>query len=508
MSEAPATQTRAAVFAALGATLFAAVLAFVAFPPRSIWMDESWSASAAALSLFDAVVLTLRFDLHPPLYYVQLSLWGLAGRSDAWLFGNSVFWGLAAVFLLVSMAARAWGWRVGLAAGLIFSSLPMFGESVQSLRMYAFLMALTVAAWGAWRAAFGHGPYRRWASVGILLQWAIAYTQGAGTIMAGFIGLYALALSWEKDKSLSGLRPTFLAQIVFGLGCLPALANSAVRSLSGEGHTVAPDVATIVETLAALVSGMTQGPGLWLAAAAFLLLAAAGLIRRETRVITACFLVAPFILTAIVSHAFKPIWLTRLFVFVLPFIGLVAALLLDASMRRSRSAAAVLVAVIVLLGAVQTIGERQARVPRQDYRALAAAMQARVAPGDIVYAPRFWDYWATMRYAFGPQWGSPLAVQGKSTTDRWQAIYDRLGPVWLARLHLAPQTDRLEKGGVTYMIGPNVAASFAAAGRIWTIQPLRLDEPLPFSATHAPAETIAVPGLRLVAYERREAAAP
>src|SRR5689334_5094875 len=37
-----------------------------------LWLDEVWSATFAVQSPLDVIVATLRFDPHPPFYYLQL----------------------------------------------------------------------------------------------------------------------------------------------------------------------------------------------------------------------------------------------------------------------------------------------------------------------------------------------------------------------------------------------------------------------------------------------------
>src|SRR4051812_39175775 len=69
-SEAP---TSGLVLVALLAGALAIRAAFI-WDDR-LWLDEVWSATFAVQSLPDVIIATLRFDAHPPLYYLQLWLW-------------------------------------------------------------------------------------------------------------------------------------------------------------------------------------------------------------------------------------------------------------------------------------------------------------------------------------------------------------------------------------------------------------------------------------------------
>ena len=61
----------------------------------SFWLDEIYSVSLANLSGLGTVVAVFLFDVHPPLYYLQLNAWGLFGHGDTWLSLNSVCWSTA-----------------------------------------------------------------------------------------------------------------------------------------------------------------------------------------------------------------------------------------------------------------------------------------------------------------------------------------------------------------------------------------------------------------------------
>src|SRR5437588_10340003 len=65
-----------------------------------LWLDEVWSATFAVQSPFDVIIATLRFDPHPPFYYLQLWLWATISHSTFWLFANSLFWSWLAVLSL------------------------------------------------------------------------------------------------------------------------------------------------------------------------------------------------------------------------------------------------------------------------------------------------------------------------------------------------------------------------------------------------------------------------
>ena len=167
-----------------------AAIALAAFAIRCIgiggrWLtgDELWSASLSKDGMWTALVTTARFDVHPPLYYLQLSLWMLLGHSDQWLMLNSILWGTIAVALLSFAATEIHGPRVGLAAGALLAVAPgalYYGDDV---RMYSMLLALIVLDWYAqarWLSGTGGRLGALWM---IASQVAMAYSHGAALVM-------------------------------------------------------------------------------------------------------------------------------------------------------------------------------------------------------------------------------------------------------------------------------------------------------------------------------------
>lgn len=497
----PGSQRAAAPRPALWGAALAALsvlLSLVRFPPGSLWMDEVWSATSAAVPPWDAVLLTLRYDLHPPLYYLQLSLWGLLGQSDAWLFLNSVAWA-AAVWLLTWLTSRRHGLPLGVTAGLLLAVAPLSGVYQHELRMYTMLMALAVLAYEAIeRALEPHAPARAWWLM-VLSLWLIAYAHGVGPLMAASLGLYALLRA--LDLGPQRLRGMMVALIVSGIGCLPVLLNSLLRTV---GYP-RPTLGEIAGSLAAFIAGSgEQQAALVIGLVGFGLLVGAGTVWRPTRRLTAAVILGPVLLVAVLSLLVKPFWQTRLFVFALPLGCLVAAQLIRGLADRRRRLALGLLAVLVLAGAGQTVAlHRQAEL-QQDYRRAATLLQARVEPGDTVYGARIWDFWAVLRYLHGPRWGSPLLVQGEAAAGQWRrrlADLGRLGAPLAGLLGPGDSTDRLVLDGVTYVAGPGAPSTLAASGRVWVVQSLWQGEEAPLLRGHEVRETLAVTGLRLVRYE-------
>ena len=87
----------------------------------------------------------------------------------------------------------------------------------------------------------------------------------------------------------------------------------------------------------------------------------------------------------------------------------------------------------------------------------AARYVAQEFPGStLIYIPDRTTFWGIARYLVGPDWGSILAVQDPERSDRsetWPRLYARIGPDWLRRLGLLPETRYVSNGAMTLAIG-------------------------------------------------------
>jgi len=150
---------------------------------RWLWYDELLSVSFSAHGVWTALLTALRFDIHPPLYYLQLGLWALPSRGDVWLMLNTVVWSTAAVAALAYCAQRIHGWRIGLAAGLLLALSPAALAYADQVRMYSLLMVLIVWVWYA-QESWLSGSAGRFGMVALIVsQLAVADTHSAGLII-------------------------------------------------------------------------------------------------------------------------------------------------------------------------------------------------------------------------------------------------------------------------------------------------------------------------------------
>ncbi|MFP4147309.1 MAG: glycosyltransferase family 39 protein [Halorhodospira sp.] len=444
---------------------------------RWFWYDEMYQATYATQSMLDAILATLRFDLHPPLHSLQMVVWGWIHDSDTWLRLNSVFWGTLTVALVYFCGRRRIGEREALVAALLLALLPAAVAANQTLRMYPMLAALAVLTWhfsAAWlseqashRALWGLG------AAGL----AATYTHATGIfipVTAGFLGIVLIAAQrpdWPR------IRAWGLTQLAIALLAAPAMANSLVRSV---GHTAVPELTDIWTGLADLVMstiGVREGLGATLAFAIWAL-ALAAVIPMRARSLVVGYVVFPIVLVLALSYGVRPVWHPRALFYILPFIALGAGTTLVSLAdrlgavvsNRARMLKGALIGGVSAVLAIAVVLNNQIRSKGYDYPSAVTWMQEHAEPGDMVVAPHHANFWGVNRYWIGPRWGSVMEVQGWPGSERWQQLYERLGETWRKRLRLEGRTRSVTtNNGQEIWIGYREHSRFAEADRIWVV---------------------------------------
>jgi hypothetical protein len=215
---------------------------------------------------------------------------------------------------------------------------------------------------------------------------------------------------------------------------------------------------------------------------------------RKLRPMVGGFLLAPFGLGAGISYFVAPIWLDRVFFFTIPFLavtlghGVLLTGRFALRIARGRAArAAIFASASVSVAALAGLSLFQfGAVPKPtNYKAAAAVITSQLQHGDLVYIPSNVTYWGIVWYAVGPDWGSPLAIQGGSSLDcddRWCTVLQQLGPAWRRRLHLEPQTRVIVHEGVPFFIGHLIPTEALMAQRVWVVHNSNEPTPLSFNA--------------------------
>ncbi len=208
------------------ATLISCAYRRAAFP---FWSDEAYTVLAVrARDWTELLIVNLRNEETPPLYFALLRLWALAwgDSSEATLRLFSAVCLAATVPLVGWLGARLWSRPVGLIGALLLAANPFSRYYSQEARAYTLaLLFVTVALLGAYAYAQRPGP-RSWA-IYILGATAALYTHYfaafvvAGATAAVGLTLLAAALNARSRAAWAAAGGWALAQAIVLLTLVP-----------------------------------------------------------------------------------------------------------------------------------------------------------------------------------------------------------------------------------------------------------------------------------------------
>ena len=441
--------------------------------PTDFWEDEIIAATHAGVPLWQLVAEVVRNDTHPPLYFLQLDIWGWISRSDLWLTLNSVAWSYVAIFSLWSVAGRLYGRRVALLAAAVFAVSPSPTFLADQLRMYPMLATLFIWTFFLTVRLFRDRRRSAGAVAGLwLLQLAIINSHAIGFYAVLMEGIFALSLILAQPRERSALALWLGVYASLAVCALPWLVSGMMHDGNlGDGGGIGGVLNSLATTTIGLIA---RGP--WLTALGILAYAAAvaaGLSSQKTRLATWSFLIAPLALSALVSLAYKPLFKWNLFsTLAAPVIALnLAIAYAEAGERRLRSLG---VPAFVALLCLLAIATRLSVHISSGFRDRANLVLANYRPGDLVYAPQQPVFWGVAHYLAGPDWGSPLRIS-QPPSPQWRSVYRKLGPGLVRTFHLVPDTQMLESNGIKILVGNDSADQAAGARRIWLLTMPRAD---------------------------------
>jgi hypothetical protein len=297
--------------------------------------------------------------------------------------------------------------------------------------------------------------------------------------VSGVMLYLLLRLGWQESFRIGPLV-IFLS---LPLLTFPWVVNSAMREVS---HIGALNWTTAADTISDWLFGYGGGalkPNQWLGASIVSLAVVVAITvkqgpnARAARDCIVAFVVWPVFFIALISIAVRPVWISRLLEFCVPF----AALALATALLRAWDAAQLLPrAGLVACGLalwgtmVANASQQGALGQKMEFREATSFLIDRVAPGDVIYVPDFRWFWGIARYYNGTNWGNPLTTQDPvhiSASTAWDRVYAWLGPIWLERLHLVPTTREIVARQTTLVIGASPSATVAAASHVWLVGP-------------------------------------
>jgi uncharacterized membrane protein len=232
---------------------------------ESLWNDEAWTAWAVQPSDIRQTLERVRQDVHPPFYFLLLSLWGrTAGDSVFALRLPSVLSGMIGLAATYAVGRRLFDASTGMLALLMLGTASFFVYYTREARMYALLLALAALSMLLYLRWRDRPSGRRAASYGLSMA-LLLYTHYAGAlvILSQVIHLFSvILLRPQQNRELLTIRlavPFLLALILFALW-LPIFLSQMKANPNGP---LAIPVPTDWAAVAALVLIMTSGSWGW-----------------------------------------------------------------------------------------------------------------------------------------------------------------------------------------------------------------------------------------------------
>ena len=399
-----------AAVTAIGAGALA--LRVIALGRHPLWVDEAFS-----IKLITYVpVREWRFDVHPPLYYALLWLWCRFSTTDAWLRLLSALLGTATIPVMYALGKRLLGRAGGLWAAAFLASTWFHVWYSREARMYPLLvLGYTLALWGAVAGA-RDGERRGWivyALGGAIVAWCHALGVYYAAILAGLALIVPLGAAGSSGSagSLGSRGAWAIATGALAALCLPWAPFSLARGREvAAGYWIPPPqpepplfttlreftVATLPSLAVALRTrtGIDLAPflGVWLWMVPLLGVLGLAFVfggrpRRRVVWFLALAYAFPIVLFTVASLTVRPILLPRILLpTAAPMVLLLAAGVVAVPRRWGRMVAGLVVASVLLLGAVY--GLRHAHDFREGWRAASEYLQARVRPGDVLFDAR------------------------------------------------------------------------------------------------------------------------
>jgi NADH:ubiquinone oxidoreductase subunit 6 (subunit J) len=361
---------------------------------------------------------------------------------------------------------------------------PQVVSASVGLRMYAMIPALAVGGWWLNYKLLTSSERRWWPWICLIgLQLALGYSHAIAIYFVAWIAL-AAAVQAMVDKTSSCWRRWFAVQAIAGVLLLPLMVSAIIRiSMPGQSDVGGNnDPGSPLSHFGGMVSGwgLNSELGTTLGAALYAMALVLGLWNKRTRTMTGAVLVGPYAFAAIIAYFVAPMFKTPVYsAMLMPF----ACLVLGGGLMALKGKAGPIIAVIVLTIMVASVFPASARLLDRvsPYKPLAVELARRVLPGDVVVVAKPYLYWAVMRYAVGPNWGSAFEVL-PALNENWKKLVDKLGPDLASALKLKPKTDHVVHAGVTYVIGDDATRDSATAHRVWIVERIRY--PIPVRLMH------------------------
>jgi uncharacterized membrane protein len=374
---------------------------------ESLWWDEGCSVAYTELPLSDIPYEVSRIDIHPPGYYILLTLWAQVSMSPLWLKMLSLALYSGAVLGTYMSANELWRNRpkATLTAGLVAIS-PLAFYSSHEIRMYAML--LFGAAWTFYLLL--RFERRRELSIGALLALSSAVTLSAhyyGIVLICSLLVLVLVLTKASAKE----RLVSAAPMVLGAAAFMAFwwehmlyeMEHSIASATLSAYTLPLGLAQVFGYPLRINMSTADRAGAVLLAYAIIciaLLTRPALARMlRARVVQA--LIVQFGVFVVAGLFIPGIFNDRFSIVLVPTIALSVAEALDSAgacgralavgsrvLVTSRRMARLAVAVLIAVSLASIASTHVENFRNEDWKGMAAYLEVNELPTDTILLPR------------------------------------------------------------------------------------------------------------------------
>jgi uncharacterized membrane protein len=398
----------------LAILLLALILRLAGLGAESAWIDEAYSINLANHNIVQIIQGTAA-DQHPPLYYLLLHFWFLAGSGVAYARLLSVVIGIVQIYQVMDLARLIGIKEMGWLAGLILAISPMHVWYSQEARMYMLLASLTTASTTMlWTSL--HGKRHWWLYT--FFSIAALYTHYFAVFIMLAQAVLVIAWVWQR-KTLRPLYSWICSGIIIVLSFIPwvpvAINQTRYHKMT---WILPPNLLDVVSTSLRLLLGndILALPGIiryGLVCAAILLLVITLILvfsrpiqDRLAFVWIILWALIPFGAITIIS-IFYPIFQFKQFIIVLSpllLLSIVIIYLLPKHWLR------VVLFTGLLISNVASLAYQQFTLSKDDWRGAAAYIQSNYQDGDFVFGNP-----AASKLGLGLYWQKAIPFDGYPT---------------------------------------------------------------------------------------------
>ncbi|TQV88895.1 glycosyltransferase family 39 protein [Aliikangiella coralliicola] len=435
------------VFFLLSFVLILLISFLIGFAP--ITGDQIWGATATLGSPLDSIIFTLRFDLHPPLYYLLLDLWATISQTDFWLRASSMFLHSLIVLSTYTIAKKKFSVSTAIYASLFVFALPLLLSYSTQLRMYSLIALISLWQYHHVDNYSNGNDNRVWPILGLGIL--LANTHAIGILFVFFHFIYgACRLTASNNKKLIRWCAGHFVVVAFAL---PAVANSLFKSA---GHAVAPSFNDVLQTANRLFLDLPDQL-IYISVFIFLALVVSLSISKKTRLLVLCYLLLPLVMFAAISFLIKPLWLTRNFAFALPILAITLSIKLSEMNLPSKLKLAIPILFIIvnlslwIENSAQTNSQNNFAKVTHYFRQETSQATGKIC---IVSVNQLNTFWSLLRYLDKPDWGHSLKIQ-PPTNERWQSTINKIPKDFARLLKLIDSRNYFENEQIVISSGPS-----------------------------------------------------